>query len=93
MEKRQLLEQDLLLMAADTDGLSRNCLDWTGHTSLPGRKALFCHMKDEKRQTVHEPNRITIVTHKPGVWIWVVLPQFYTRQFFIDPSARKLPVQ
>jgi len=41
-------------------------------SSLPGRKALFCHMKDEKRQTVHEPNRITIVTHKPGVWIWVI---------------------
>ncbi|GAO42087.1 NAD(P)/FAD-dependent oxidoreductase [Flavihumibacter petaseus] len=41
-------------------------------SSLPGRKALFCHMRDEKRLTVHEPNRITIVTHKPGVWIWVI---------------------
>lgn len=41
-------------------------------SSLPGRKALFCHMKDDKRLAVHEPNRITIVTHKPGVWIWVI---------------------
>ncbi len=41
-------------------------------SSLPGRKALFCHMRDEKRQTAHEPDRITIVTHKPGVWIWVI---------------------
>lgn len=41
-------------------------------SSLPGRKAVFCHMRDDKRQLAHEPNRITIVTHKPGVWIWVI---------------------
>lgn len=41
-------------------------------STLPPRKALFCHMVDNKRQAVHEPNRITIVTHKPGVWIWVI---------------------
>ncbi|KIC95149.1 NAD(P)/FAD-dependent oxidoreductase [Flavihumibacter solisilvae] len=41
-------------------------------SSLPGRKALFTHMRDLNRLSVHEPNRITIVTHKPGVWIWVI---------------------
>ncbi|MBC6491885.1 NAD(P)/FAD-dependent oxidoreductase [Flavihumibacter stibioxidans] len=41
-------------------------------SSLPSRKALFAHLRDDKRQSVHEPNRITIVTHKPGVWIWVI---------------------
>jgi flavin-dependent dehydrogenase len=41
-------------------------------SSLPGRKALFSHLKDDKREMAHEPNRITIVTHRPGVWIWVI---------------------
>lgn len=41
-------------------------------SSLPGRKALFSHLKDDKRELAHEPNRITIVTHQPGVWVWVI---------------------
>lgn len=36
------------------------------------RKALFAHTVDVKRSTADEPNRITIVVHKPGVWIWVI---------------------
>lgn len=41
-------------------------------SSLPSRKALFAHLRDDKRLLAHEPNRITIVTHKPAVWIWVI---------------------
>jgi len=41
-------------------------------SSLPPRKALFAHVVDLKRSTVDEPNRITIVVHQPGVWIWVI---------------------
>ncbi|HOA37726.1 MAG TPA: NAD(P)/FAD-dependent oxidoreductase, partial [Flavihumibacter sp.] len=41
-------------------------------SSLPVRKALLCHMRDNRRQEAHEPDRITIVTHKPGVWIWII---------------------
>jgi flavin-dependent dehydrogenase len=41
-------------------------------STLPTRKALFAHMRDDRRQFAHEPNRITIVTHKPGIWIWVI---------------------
>ncbi len=41
-------------------------------SSLPPRKAVFVHSKDLKRAAADEPNRITIVVHKPGVWIWII---------------------
>jgi flavin-dependent dehydrogenase len=41
-------------------------------SNLAPRKALFAHTKDVKRSMADEPNRITIVVHKPGVWIWVI---------------------
>jgi len=41
-------------------------------SSFPPRKALFTHTVDLKRSMDDEPNRITIVVHKPGVWIWVI---------------------
>jgi flavin-dependent dehydrogenase len=41
-------------------------------SNLVPRKALFVHTRDVKRSTDDEPNRITIVTHKPGVWVWVI---------------------
>ncbi|WP_336515400.1 NAD(P)/FAD-dependent oxidoreductase [Pollutibacter soli] len=41
-------------------------------STLPPRKALFAHTVDKKRSMSDEPNRITIVTHKPGVWVWVI---------------------
>jgi flavin-dependent dehydrogenase len=41
-------------------------------SSLPPRKALFVHTVDVKRSMADEPNRITIVVHAPGVWIWII---------------------
>ena len=41
-------------------------------SNLPTRKALFCHFKDPNRSMADEPNRITIVVHEPGIWIWVI---------------------
>jgi flavin-dependent dehydrogenase len=41
-------------------------------SNLPPRKALFAHTVDVNRSMVEEPNRITVVVHKPGVWIWVI---------------------
>ena len=41
-------------------------------SSLPPRKAVFVHSKDLKRAAADEPNRITIVVHQPGVWIWII---------------------
>jgi flavin-dependent dehydrogenase len=41
-------------------------------SNLPSRKALFVHAADTKRSLSDEPNRITIVVHKPGVWIWII---------------------
>ena len=41
-------------------------------SNLPSRKALFTHTVDTKRALSDEPNRITIVVHIPGVWIWII---------------------
>ncbi len=41
-------------------------------SNLPSRKALFTHTVDTRRAMSDEPNRITIVVHKPGVWIWII---------------------
>lgn len=41
-------------------------------SNLPPRKALFSHLTDKLRNEFDEPNRITVVVHKPGVWIWVI---------------------
>jgi len=39
---------------------------------LPPRRALFTHTVDLQRSLDDEPNRITIVVHQPGVWVWVI---------------------
>jgi flavin-dependent dehydrogenase len=41
-------------------------------SNLEPRKAMFAHLTDKKRETADEPNRITIIVHEPGVWIWVI---------------------
>lgn len=41
-------------------------------SNLPPRKTLFTHVLDTKRNNYDEPNRITIVDHSPGIWIWVI---------------------
>jgi flavin-dependent dehydrogenase len=41
-------------------------------SNLETRKALFAHTVDTKRSMADEPNRITIVVHEYGVWIWII---------------------
>ena len=41
-------------------------------SNLPSRKAVFTHTIDTRRAMSDEPNRITIVVHKPAVWIWII---------------------
>lgn len=41
-------------------------------SNLPPRKALFTHVVDINRTMDDEPNRITIIVHKKGIWIWVI---------------------
>jgi flavin-dependent dehydrogenase len=41
-------------------------------SNLPPRKAVFAHTVDLKRSMADEPNRITIVVHEPGIWIWII---------------------
>lgn len=41
-------------------------------SNMVPRKALFAHTVDLNRSIADEPNRITIVVHKPGVWVWVI---------------------
>lgn len=41
-------------------------------SNLPARKTLFAHTVDTRRNMSEEPNRITIVVHKPGIWVWII---------------------
>ncbi|MCW3125492.1 MAG: pyridine nucleotide-disulfide oxidoreductase [Bacteroidetes bacterium] len=43
-------------------------------SNLPPRKALFTHIRDVRRLDMNytEPNRILIVDHSPGVWVWCI---------------------
>jgi flavin-dependent dehydrogenase len=41
-------------------------------SNMSPRKALFTHTVDLKRAMDDEPNRITIIVHQPGVWVWVI---------------------
>jgi flavin-dependent dehydrogenase len=41
-------------------------------SNLPPRKALFTHVLDVNPTMDDEPNRITIIVHKKGIWIWVI---------------------
>lgn len=41
-------------------------------SSLPQRKAVFCHITDPARSEAFEPNRIIVYVHNPKTWIWVI---------------------
>jgi len=41
-------------------------------SNQPARKAVFCHIKDPKRNEAFEPNRIVVYVHNPKTWIWVI---------------------
>lgn len=41
-------------------------------SNLAPRKTLFTHVVDAKRSIDDEPNRITIIVHQKGIWIWVI---------------------
>ncbi|MEP7165074.1 MAG: NAD(P)/FAD-dependent oxidoreductase [Ferruginibacter sp.] len=41
-------------------------------SNLAPRKTLFTHVVDKKRSMDDEPNRITIIVHRKGTWIWVI---------------------
>ena len=41
-------------------------------SNLVPRKALFTHTVDNKRSMDDEPNRITIIVHAYGIWVWVI---------------------
>jgi flavin-dependent dehydrogenase len=41
-------------------------------SNLVGRKTIFTHVLDTKRTLDNEPDRITIIVHQKGIWIWVI---------------------
>jgi flavin-dependent dehydrogenase len=41
-------------------------------SNLVPRKTLFTHFVDTKRSMDDEPNRITIIVHQKGIWVWVI---------------------
>lgn len=42
------------------------------NSNLPPRKTIFAHTRDVNRSMADEPNRITIISHQKGVWIWAI---------------------
>ena len=47
-------------------------LDLDKPSGLVPRKALFTHAADLNRSMDEEPNRITVIVHRKGIWIWVI---------------------
>jgi flavin-dependent dehydrogenase len=41
-------------------------------SNMTPRKALFTHTVDLKRSMDDEPDRITIIVHQYGIWVWVI---------------------
>ncbi|MEJ7587138.1 MAG: NAD(P)/FAD-dependent oxidoreductase [Ferruginibacter sp.] len=41
-------------------------------SNLVPRRALFAHTIDNRRSMDDEPNRITIIVHAYGIWVWVI---------------------
>jgi flavin-dependent dehydrogenase len=41
-------------------------------SNLASRKTIFSHVVDTKRTMDFEPDRITIIVHQKGIWIWVI---------------------
>jgi flavin-dependent dehydrogenase len=41
-------------------------------SNLPARKTMFAHFEDPNRFLFDEPNRITVIAHRPDVWVWVI---------------------
>ncbi len=41
-------------------------------SNLASRKTIFAHVVDTKRTMDDEPDRITIIVHQKGIWIWVI---------------------
>jgi flavin-dependent dehydrogenase len=41
-------------------------------SNLASRKTIFSHVVDTKRTMDDEPDRITIIVHQKGIWIWVI---------------------
>jgi flavin-dependent dehydrogenase len=41
-------------------------------SSMPPRKAVFCHITDPARNQAFEPNRIVVYVHDPKTWVWVI---------------------
>lgn len=52
----------------------------------PARQTYFAHMTDGKRLDYSEPNRITILLARPGVWVWMIpFSQGTTSVGFVGP--------
>ncbi|MBC7659163.1 MAG: tryptophan 7-halogenase [Chitinophagaceae bacterium] len=59
----------------DSSGYGRvipRLLKLDGPSDQPPRQTFFAHLTDTKRLSFSEPNRITIVSVKPGVWVWMI---------------------
>ncbi|PUZ30373.1 Dehydrogenase (flavoprotein) [Chitinophaga costaii] len=73
-EKGQVKEIEARFIV-DGSGYGRvipRLFDLEKESVLQSRKAVFAHTVDAKRFMDGEPNRITAVVHKKGVWVWII---------------------
>ncbi len=59
----------------DSSGYGRvipRLFDLDQPSNLPSRTTYFAHLTDRNRLDFEEPNRITIVSVKEGLWVWII---------------------
>jgi len=59
----------------DASGYGRvipKLLDLNYPSKQPNRSTIFTHFKDLNRPKNKDSNKVTVISHKPDVWIWVI---------------------
>ncbi len=69
---QQQIEAKFIIDASGYGRVIPNLFKLDRPSDLPPRKTLFTHILDTKRNSYDEPNRIIIIDHAPGIWIWVI---------------------
>ncbi|MEO8761210.1 MAG: NAD(P)/FAD-dependent oxidoreductase [Bacteroidia bacterium] len=75
VDKNGVEEQIKARFIVDASGYGRvipRLFNLDKQSNMPTRKTVFTHVKDPDRLNFDDPNRITIIVHKPGVWVWAI---------------------
>ncbi len=70
--KQQTITSRFVIDASGYGRVLPRLLDLEVPSTLPPRKAVFTHLRGDKRDGGPEQNRIWIVTVAPGGWVWII---------------------